>query len=89
MTRNQIIFTIGVVVVVTQFLGIPYMWKNIVYLIAGLLLILLSALVYAREHHLFPNDQSPEPLDSDTESNRAPSPLSQQSVTTDEYSSVR
>ncbi len=62
MTRNQIICTLGIIIAITQFLGIPYVWKNSIYLVVGCMLILLSALVYAREHHLFPRSRAADPL---------------------------
>ncbi|GEM_PF-1729599 len=54
MTRNQIVFFLGVLVAGTQFLGIPYDWKNILYIVIGAVLVGLSILVYTRERHLFP-----------------------------------
>ena len=42
MSKNKIIFIIGILTVIMQFLGFPSSWNNIFYIIFGLVLIVIA-----------------------------------------------
>lgn len=46
MSRNQIVFTIGLLLVLVSFSGFPSDWKFFFYVFAGLILMLLAARNY-------------------------------------------
>lgn len=46
MTRNQIILTVGVLIVIMPFLGFPRLWKTIFYMVSGGGLVLTAVIAH-------------------------------------------
>ena len=55
MRRAKTFFILGIWVAVLPYLGFPYIWKNILFSISGVILSILGFMIY-REHKAMQND---------------------------------
>jgi hypothetical protein len=60
MSRNKIIFIIGIVVLIMPFLGFPSAWKTIFYIIAGAILVIIAIHGHIRRRSRAPLMESRE-----------------------------
>lgn len=65
MTQETLVFILGLILLLTPFLGIPADWKIYVYVVAGVLLLLIGyRLRYARFLRSIENGQGERQTDS-------------------------
>jgi hypothetical protein len=63
MSKNQIVFITGLLLVAIPLSGFPYTWKMIAYMTLGLLLILMAAVSYLKIRHTAGNrEKSSSPI---------------------------
>lgn len=55
MRRAKTFFLLGIWVAILPYLGFPYLWKNILFSISGVLLSILGFMIY-REHQALKNE---------------------------------
>lgn len=55
MRRAKTFFILGIWVAVLPYLGFPYIWKNILFSISGVILSIMGFMIY-REHRAMQND---------------------------------
>ncbi len=48
MSKNKIIFIVGILTTIVQFLGLPSSWDNVLYIILGLILIVVAVVSHNR-----------------------------------------
>ena len=48
MSKNKIIFIVGILILLIQFLGFPSSWNNIFYIILGLILVVTAVVAHNR-----------------------------------------
>jgi len=52
MVKISTIFSLGVIVAFTPYLGLPFAWKNFIYIFSGIVITILSVLIRRELHEV-------------------------------------
>jgi len=72
MVKISSIFVLGIIVLLTPFSGFPFEWKETIYIISGLAIIVFSLLIRKELHEVLRAIHNKEDIKNDTFSESSP-----------------